>query len=297
MSWLFSEAMMKAYGNLPSSQERVEEFSEATCSAGEPSAQLNVMPTPHPFWRNDKTMDASRFSRFGLTCAVLTANHGADLLTWYREVFLVRTSAQQEPARGLTESDQDCGVKWHESSVRFDPVSCSWKTAHCLWEEDLPWCSVTLPKWGSMRNGHVFQHPTLTRPISAIASGLWPTPNALPASTDLRLQCSGDGRSKPNKLGWAVAVSQRKWPTPVASMSNGCSPAALTRKDGQDRSNDRLDHAVMASDGGQLNPEWVEWLMGWPIGWTDLKPLAMDRFREWQQQHSPCSATEYKDAA
>jgi len=23
--------------------------------------------------------------------------------------------------------------------------------------------------------------------------------------------------------------------------------------------------------GGQLNPMWVEWLMGFPIGWTDLK--------------------------
>jgi hypothetical protein len=22
--------------------------------------------------------------------------------------------------------------------------------------------------------------------------------------------------------------------------------------------------------GGQLNPNWVEWLMGLPIGWTDL---------------------------
>ncbi len=25
--------------------------------------------------------------------------------------------------------------------------------------------------------------------------------------------------------------------------------------------------------GGQLNPDWVEWLMGWPIGWTSIKPL------------------------
>jgi hypothetical protein len=24
--------------------------------------------------------------------------------------------------------------------------------------------------------------------------------------------------------------------------------------------------------GGQLNPMWVEWLMGYPKGWTDLKP-------------------------
>jgi len=28
---------------------------------------------------------------------------------------------------------------------------------------------------------------------------------------------------------------------------------------------------------GQLNPTWVEWLMGWPLGWTDLKPLEMDK--------------------
>lgn len=39
---------------------------------------------------------------------------------------------------------------------------------------------------------------------------------------------------------------------------------------------------------GPLNPEWVEWLMGWPIGWTELKPLEMDKFREWQLQHSAC---------
>ena len=37
--------------------------------------------------------------------------------------------------------------------------------------------------------------------------------------------------------------------------------------------------------GGQLNPNWVEWLMGWPIGWTDLKPLETDRFQSWLQQH------------
>lgn len=33
--------------------------------------------------------------------------------------------------------------------------------------------------------------------------------------------------------------------------------------------------------GGSLNPEWVEWLQGWPIGWTDLRPLATDRFQQW----------------
>jgi hypothetical protein len=35
----------------------------------------------------------------------------------------------------------------------------------------------------------------------------------------------------------------------------------------------------------QLNPAWIEWLMGWPIGWTDSKPLGMGKFRQWRRLH------------
>jgi hypothetical protein len=41
--------------------------------------------------------------------------------------------------------------------------------------------------------------------------------------------------------------------------------------------------------GGVLNPMWVEWLMGWPIGWTDLGPLGTDRFQQWLHSHGGCS--------
>jgi hypothetical protein len=37
--------------------------------------------------------------------------------------------------------------------------------------------------------------------------------------------------------------------------------------------------------GGALNPMWVEWLMGWPLGWTDLKPLETDKFQRWLDEH------------
>ncbi len=37
------------------------------------------------------------------------------------------------------------------------------------------------------------------------------------------------------------------------------------------------------------NPEFWEWMMGWPIGSTALQPLAMDKFHEWQRQHGGCS--------
>jgi DNA (cytosine-5)-methyltransferase 1 len=29
--------------------------------------------------------------------------------------------------------------------------------------------------------------------------------------------------------------------------------------------------AMQAGNGGKLNPMWVEWLMGFPLGWTDLE--------------------------
>jgi len=39
---------------------------------------------------------------------------------------------------------------------------------------------------------------------------------------------------------------------------------------------------------GYLSPMWTEWLMGWPIGWTDLKPLETDKFRKWLRSHGVC---------
>lgn len=254
MSWLFSRAL-------------VAEYSAAICGDGAPSAPLSVMPTPHRFWRNDKPMAYSRLSRFGLTCAVLTDDHGEALLTWFREDFLARTSRPQATVWASQDLAPDCGGKWHELPMRYDRVTSSWRTHRCLWEEDLPWFSVTLPKWGMTRGGVLWERLTSEPPTNEIGSG---SSQKTPA---------------------------RRWPTPVASMSKGSSPAALTRKSGADRSNDRLDHAVMASDGGQLNPEWVEWLMGWPIGWTELKPLVTDRFQLWQLQHSSCSREPEKEAA
>jgi hypothetical protein len=37
--------------------------------------------------------------------------------------------------------------------------------------------------------------------------------------------------------------------------------------------------------GREYCPELPEWLMAWPIGWTDLEPLEMAKFLQWQWQH------------
>ena len=35
---------------------------------------------------------------------------------------------------------------------------------------------------------------------------------------------------------------------------------------------------------GKITPNHYEWMMGWPLGWTDLKPLATDKFPSAPQQ-------------
>lgn len=167
--------------------------------------------------------------------------------------FHAKTSAQMELVRASKENVLDYGPKWLESSVRFDLSSSVWKIHHDSEEKVLPWSSVILPKWGMAVNGFVYQHPMALRPIQEIASGLWPT-----VKSTIRSDCPSERlRHSPD----LVSVIKTR-PLP-----NGSTPP-------QD---------------GSLNPEWVEWFMGWPIGWTELKPLAMDKFREWRQQHSPCS--------
>lgn len=76
-------------------------------------------------------------------------------------------------------------------------------------------------------------------------------------------------------------AAQHLLPTPTCQDARNNGGAAQQR---------RKTRPLNAVCGGALNPLWVEWLMGWPIGWTDCTPLEMDRFLPWLQQLSPsCS--------
>ena len=76
----------------------------------------------------------------------------------------------------------------------------------------------------------------------------------------------------------------KAWPTPTVSMHKGAT--LKPRKDGRVR-DDRMDYAVAQQEGlhnGQLNPMWVEWLMGYPLGWTELSPSEMPSSRKSQRR-------------
>lgn len=261
MSWLFSQAL-------------AEEYSAGTSLAGEPLSQLNVMPTPHKFWRNDKTIEFSRLSQFGLTSQLLTAVRGKELLMSYLAVFRVRTLARPVQVQESTVSEAGCGPTWRGSFARYDPsAASSWRTAQCSLLGDSDEFSETWPRWGSMRNGVSYLRPTPALPICESASGLWPTPKVYGNHNQ-------PGASK--SAGWGLSSAVKLLPTPLArdGKSGRFSAAGRAKRDRQSRGKP-LSEVI----GGPLNPPWVEWLMGWPVGWTELKPLEMDKFHEWQQQH------------
>jgi hypothetical protein len=94
-----------------------------------------------------------------------------------------------------------------------------------------------------------------------MVAALWPTPS-----------CKGlDGGSNSRN----AAKERGMWPTPYGLSGN------------QGQGDGEFGKAVRNSqeDGGQLNPTWVEWLMGWPLGWTDCAASATDKFRQWCRSH------------
>jgi DNA (cytosine-5)-methyltransferase 1 len=76
------------------------------------------------------------------------------------------------------------------------------------------------------------------------------------------------------KAGDGLATAVKMWPTPMAHESR---LGYQDRSRGKKGSQESLTTKVINEMGGrqqvsgQLNPEWVEWLMGFPTGWTELK--------------------------
>ena len=294
MSWLYSQALAAEY--LPES-----------CSDGEPSAQSNGNPTQLAYLPPDRMTAFSRLSRYGMTFRPLTADRGEELLMSYLAAFRAKTSALPERARASQESAAECGDTWRGSLARFDPDTSLWKTVQHSLLEDSESCSVIWPRSGMTADGQCWELPTLERRTSATGSGLWPTPVASDIGSRSKPYAQGGtplslavkwptptvcgnynrkGASATSGDGLATAVN--RWPTPIARDSRSVRGGARTVNS---LGSEPLITQVAIAEGvtdGALNPMWVEWLMGWPLGWTDLKPLEMDKCQPAPQQHGDC---------
>ena len=104
----------------------------------------------------------------------------------------------------------------------------------------------------------------------------WPTPDANCGQRGTQPNWTSKRKSgHPAQYTINQAVRD-SYATPTARMwkDNGKSPSELNRN----------SETLAVQAGGKLNPTWTEWLMGWPLAWTDLKPLEMDKYHYVQQQ-------------
>ena len=239
-------------------QELVEEYSEANSLDGAQSALLSGSQAQEISSLQDNETVTSTSSRCGMTCRPSTGDRGVDLWMSYLADSRAKTLAQQEKAQESAENDQECGSTWSALCLRCNPDSYSLRTVHCLWEEDLEWSSVTLPRWGMMRNGELWERTTLPVHTQESESGSWPTPRCQMARRP-NWDRVESGEHKCNLEDY-VAIQE-----------------GITRGSGK----------------WSLNPEWCEWLMGWPVGWTNAtEPLETGKFQLWLQLHGESSREE-----
>ena len=102
------------------------------------------------------------------------------------------------------------------------------------------------------------EHGTGERGFSSSASQMWPTPTA----RDFKGANSMEHLLRPKTPGNAHHV--RQLANAVKLFETPCAGDAIGSHGGGNGRSLRTDVA------GQLNPMWVEWLMGFPPGWTDL---------------------------
>jgi hypothetical protein len=116
----------------------------------------------------------------------------------------------------------------------------------------------------------------------------WPTPTQRGFENEGSLQKLADAcGSKAEYSAMAYRAAQSKkdriYPTPMAN------DAKNHANEGQfNRVTTPLNCAVAEKRGDALNPDWVEWLMGWPLHWTHLSSADAPRYFECWKSETAC---------
>lgn len=181
---------------------------------------------------HDSLKELSQNFQSGMTCAPLMENPGEDLWIWFQEDSLVRTSHVPGLDVDSRATVQVFGTQWRESLKKCSHDMSSLKIAQDLSAKDSTSSFPTLPRWGMMQDGRLSELIPWEPLTSEKDSGL----------EDL-------------------------WPTPTVCGN-------YNRKGLSKTSGDGLATAVYRFEPEghpPLNPDWVDWLMGFPVGWSSVQ--------------------------
>jgi hypothetical protein len=160
---------------------------------------------------------------------------------------------------------------------KCDQTSYSLKTFQTSLNGDLTKLSLTSINWGMMLHGVLYRLPKL-EPHTGEKGGsswelnkhnFWPTP-----TQDIQFR----RKKKYAQGGMPLSLAVQMFPTPT-TQANAQIAGQYSKTTGTTLAGYvKMFPTPMGSDGitenspnaGKLNPQWVAWLMGLPIGWINL---------------------------
>ena len=228
-------------------QEQGEESSAASFSDIPPSVLSRLNLTAGKSCSKGSGTESCQSSQSGAMPAPSTELRGEERSMSCAEGSLAKTSQSLGGGLELKANEADSGQKWPESLAKYDQDSRSWRTAQCLLFEDLGESLETFPRWGMMRDGELWELAMSERFTSENEFGFLPTP--------LKSDQTGTGKKR------FIGSPENRYGKAIEGLRTSL------------------------SDPQYLHPDFAEWMMGWPIGWTELGRLAMDKFQVWFQQH------------
>jgi hypothetical protein len=230
-------------------------------------------------------------------------NSTEDLQTWLQGVSPANHSASpgNEPEQTTSAI---CGLQHGMSSAWLDPATAFLKTFQACLIADISEPSLTTwPKAGIVCGGEYYPQPSWELRINEIGSGLWPTPAAQEPGWKVGgkvevVDKNGNPPTHPNQRWYdkntgrivqkGITQVAQMLPTPTANEGKG---AGRKRYIGSPHYRGaKTSEALRTCETDPIypNPSFMEWLMGWPIGWARLEPLETGRFRQWLEQHGSC---------
>lgn len=285
--------------------ELVGASSAESCSAGGVSARWKKSRTDAKCSCGGKGTVCYPCSRAGTTSAPSTADPG--VASFISSLAACPAHPGAVPGGGwASRMIGTCGRRWQESLGKSRHSLFLSKTSADQ-GHSCGWCALTSNEWDiacrrtpllpppawvrDIFDGAALYLPMLIRRDGRTFVGSQSTPSRKGGKTlgerFLPTLCAagsgsnvGGAQGCNGPLRRPIQTLVRHAPTLVAS-----SVRESTGKKNGRSSNGIVAQATRASSGGALNPEWAEWYMGFPIGWTALEPLAMPRYQQWLDGH------------
>lgn len=158
MSWILSKKLVEEILENSLYLQDTEEVSlEENSLDGKQCVGLKLNHMQPLFCAKDKMKDFSKLFLSGTIFEHSMEDLGLDESMLFREDPHVRTLASLEKEMELSMENQPCGSKCLELLAKYDPNTCSWKTAQCLELEGLDMSFQDFPRRGIMLHGMLYQ--------------------------------------------------------------------------------------------------------------------------------------------